>query len=83
MTPGSEVEALWLEYERQQTPESHLVKDFDKLEMIVQAHEYEQAQGHKLQEFFDSTVGKFQTDTGWVKKQGICARHERCKELCL
>jgi 5'-deoxynucleotidase YfbR-like HD superfamily hydrolase len=31
-----EVEQLWLEYEQQMTPESHLVKDFDKLEMIIQ-----------------------------------------------
>jgi len=55
---------LWHEYEAQSTPESHLVKDFDKLEMIIQAHEYEQAQGLQLQQFFDSTQGKFKTDTG-------------------
>jgi 5'-deoxynucleotidase YfbR-like HD superfamily hydrolase len=30
------VAELWREYEDQSTPESHLVKDFDKLEMIVQ-----------------------------------------------
>lgn len=59
-----EVEVLWHEYEAQATPESHLVKDFDKLEMIIQAHEYEQAQGLQLQQFFDSTQGKFKTATG-------------------
>ena len=31
-----EVEALWREYEAQATPEAHMVKDFDKLEMIIQ-----------------------------------------------
>jgi putative hydrolase of HD superfamily len=61
---AQEVEVLWREYESQSTPESHLVKDFDKLEMIIQAHEYEQAQGLKLQQFFDSTQGKFKTPTG-------------------
>jgi putative hydrolase of HD superfamily len=60
------VEALWHEYEAQVTPESHLVKDFDKLEMIIQAHEYESAQPGlgSLQQFFDSTAGKFKTPTG-------------------
>lgn len=62
---AQEVEVLWHEYEAQSTPESHLVKDFDKLEMIIQAHEYEQAQeGLQLQQFFDSTAGKFKTQTG-------------------
>lgn len=107
--PAADVSALWREYEDQATPESHLVKDFDKLEMIMQvgagagmvprewflppgrrqqtrartrprfrptppphlpripcaqAHEYEQAQGIRLQQFFDSTAGKFKTETG-------------------
>lgn len=65
MLPAAqELEVLWQEYESQSTPESHLVKDFDKLEMIIQAHEYEHAQGLTLQQFFDSTQGKFKTPTG-------------------
>jgi hypothetical protein len=131
--PAGEVAELWREYEAQSSREAHLVKDFDKLEMIVQvmgchmlsrrrprgsgavlgscradgaafvevahalhqyasagalllpapnscnlvsqrlcrvccvqAHEYEQAQGLELQQFFDSTAGKFKTETGWV-----------------
>jgi hypothetical protein len=37
----------------------------DKLEMIIQAHEYEGSQeGMVLQEFFDSTAGRFKTETG-------------------
>ena len=44
----------------QKTPESSFVKDLDKFDMILQAYEYEQAQGkpHSLQEFYDSTKGK-------------------------
>ena len=35
-----------------------------QLEMILQASEYEAAQGLSLQEFFDSTAGRFKTETG-------------------
>ncbi|KAI8113574.1 hypothetical protein M9435_003572 [Picochlorum sp. BPE23] len=59
-----QIQALWREYEAGETPEAKLVKDFDKFEMIVQAHEYEQAQGAELQEFFDSTSGKWRTPVG-------------------
>jgi putative hydrolase of HD superfamily len=61
---AQEVDVLWHEYEQQCSPEAHLLKDFDKLEMIIQAHQYEQGQGLDLQQFFDSTRGKFKTDTG-------------------
>ncbi len=37
-----EVESLWLEYEAASSPEALLVKDFDKLEMVVTAFQYEQ-----------------------------------------
>ncbi|XP_049528592.1 5'-deoxynucleotidase HDDC2 isoform X2 [Dermacentor silvarum] len=50
------------EYEAQNSPESKVVKDLDMFDMILQAHEYEvemQDPG-KLQEFFDSTNGRFQ-----------------------
>eukprot|EP00064_Thunnus_orientalis_P003794 superscaffoldBa00000323_g3805 len=49
------------EYETQSSPEARLVKQFDLLEMILQAHEYEELEGTpgRLQEFFDSTNGRF------------------------
>ena len=59
---------LWLEmtcfcivqeYELQESDESKFVKDLDRLDMVIQAYEYEQ-QEHRpgfLQEFFDSTEG--------------------------
>ncbi|KAI3364391.1 hypothetical protein L3Q82_011193 [Scortum barcoo] len=49
------------EYETQSSPEARMVKEFDRLEMILQAHEYEELEGTpgRLQEFFDSTDGCF------------------------
>ncbi len=35
-----------------------------QLEMILQAQEYEGQQGIKLDEFFESTKGKWRTDLG-------------------
>lgn len=51
---GSEMKALWFEYEAQETPESKFVRDMDLLEMIAQAHEYEKQQNINLQSFFGS-----------------------------
>lgn len=50
------------EYETQSSPEARLVKEFDLLEMILQAYEYEELEGTpgRLQEFFDSTDGTSQ-----------------------
>ncbi|XP_077601170.1 5'-deoxynucleotidase HDDC2 isoform X2 [Stigmatopora nigra] len=59
---GKEIFALWEEYEHRISAEAKLVKEFDRLEMILQAHEYEELEGTpgRLQEFFDSTQGCFQ-----------------------
>ncbi|CAB1424494.1 unnamed protein product [Pleuronectes platessa] len=56
-----EMYGLWEEYETQSSAEARLVKQFDLLEMILQAHEYEELEGApgRLQEFFDSTSGRF------------------------
>ncbi|KAL1928208.1 hypothetical protein VTP01DRAFT_3124 [Rhizomucor pusillus] len=56
---AKEIVELWQEYEDAQTPEALLVKDLDKFEMIVQALEYEKSDGKKLEQFFESTRGKF------------------------
>lgn len=45
-----------------------------QLEMILQAHEYECQQGMLLQEFFDSTDGKWRTDLGRSWAEEICRR---------
>ncbi|CAL8313593.1 unnamed protein product [Lota lota] len=56
-----EIYGLWEEYESQSSPEARLVKEFDLVEMILQAHEYEELEETpgRLQEFFDSTEGRF------------------------
>ncbi|KAK3235288.1 hypothetical protein CYMTET_54499 [Cymbomonas tetramitiformis] len=61
---GKELKALWEEYESGETEEAKLLKDLDKVEMILQAHEYEQAQSVGLSEFFDSVKDKFKTPIG-------------------
>jgi len=66
---GEEIYQLWLEYEKGETREAQLLKDIDKFEMILQAFEYEGShKGMNLQQFFDSTRGKFKTQLvkGWT-----------------
>ncbi|XP_069106039.1 5'-deoxynucleotidase HDDC2-like [Argopecten irradians] len=69
---SQEIMSLWREYENQSTNEARFVKDLDKFEMILQAMEYEKIdKGPKaLQEFFDSTNGKFQSPQvkEWVEE---------------
>ncbi|KAL5704448.1 hypothetical protein ACHQM5_022878 [Ranunculus cassubicifolius] len=61
---ADEIQELWAEYENNSSVEANLVKDFDKVEMILQALEYEMEHGKVLDEFFLSTAGKFQTEIG-------------------
>ena len=49
---GAEMQALWEEYERQDTPEARFVRDMDLLEMIVQAYRYEATDAKDLSGFF-------------------------------
>ena len=74
---GEEIERLWHEYEDGVTPESKLLKDLDKLEMIMQAGEYERAQGKDLSQFFDSTAGRFTTPVGQAWEAEILARRAK------
>ncbi|MES1909815.1 MAG: hypothetical protein MHM6MM_002514 [Cercozoa sp. M6MM] len=63
-----EVFSLWREYEESLTPEAQLVKDFDKIEMILQASEYEveenQPDDLDLADFYHSVSGRMQTPLG-------------------
>ncbi|KAF9902626.1 hypothetical protein BX616_001872 [Lobosporangium transversale] len=65
---AQEISELWEEYEAANTPEAHLVKDFDKFEMIMQALEYETSEATVLEDFFAGTRGKFKHPmvTAWV-----------------
>lgn len=74
---AEEILELWLEYEENSTLEAKVVKDFDKVEMILQALEYEQEQGTNLEDFFQSTAGKFQTDVGKAWASEIVSRRKK------
>eukprot|EP00934_Nitzschia_sp_Nitz4_P001714 Nitzschia sp. Nitz4//scaffold227_size32659//7870//8457//NITZ4_007896-RA/size32659-processed-gene-0.1-mRNA-1//1//CDS//3329542788//1714//frame0 len=69
---GEEVLSLWKEYEEGTTLEARLVKDMDKLEMTLQALEYELDGENKksLEGFFASTRDKWRTPVGeaWGKE---------------
>ncbi|XP_024529927.1 HD domain-containing protein 2 [Selaginella moellendorffii] len=77
---ASEIRELWNEYESNLSPEAKLVKDLDKVEMILQALEYESAQDKELDDFFMSTAGKFQTDIGKAWAAEIVSRREKRRE---
>ncbi|KAH7650717.1 putative hydrolases of HD protein [Dioscorea alata] len=74
---AKEIAELWTEYEENSSLEAKIVKDFDKVEMILQALEYEKEQGIDLDEFFQSTVGKFQTDVGRAWATEITSRRKK------
>lgn len=76
---AKEIGELWMEYEENSSPEAKIVKDFDKVEMILQALEYENEQGVDLDEFFQSTAGKFQTDVGKAWASEIASRRRKGK----
>ncbi|KAI8570206.1 hypothetical protein RHMOL_Rhmol01G0015800 [Rhododendron molle] len=71
---AEEIGQLWMEYEENLSLEAKVVKDFDKVEMILQALEYETEQGKNLEEFFQSTTGKFQTELGKAWASEIASR---------
>jgi putative hydrolase of HD superfamily len=73
---GQHVRDLWLEYEAAQTAEAVFVKDVDKLEMILQAREYERARGVDLQDFFDGTRGKIVTDCVLALQRALLTERE-------
>lgn len=59
---ADEMMALWLEYEDGTSLESDLARQLDKYEMVVQADDYERAQGALLEDFFASTEKYFTHD---------------------
>jgi 5'-deoxynucleotidase YfbR-like HD superfamily hydrolase len=57
---SSQINALWQEYEAATTAEARLLKDLDKLEMLVTAYEYERDQRRVLPSFYASAVPRIQ-----------------------
>jgi putative hydrolase of HD superfamily len=54
LTGSDRLRALWQEFEDQASPEGRLVRDADKLEMMVQCLRYEQAGSRGLEEFWEA-----------------------------
>lgn len=81
LSVGDEILELWKEYEEGMTLEAKVVKDMDKLEMILQALEYEQdgEHGKSLDGFFDSTRHQWRTDIGRAWGQEIESRRPPAK----
>ena len=59
---GDELYEVWLEYEKQSTPESKFVKYCDKLDMSLQAQKYMANSDLNLNEFIDSAISKIDDD---------------------
>ena len=55
---------LYDEYEQGQSKEARYVKDIDKIDMLLQADEYERLHAMDLSTFFESTRGKMKTEFG-------------------
>lgn len=58
-TIADEILSLWMEYEDGTSAEAAVARQLDKLEMIVQADEYERSQDTRLDSFFESTKDAF------------------------
>lgn len=56
---ADEIFNLWLEYEAGTSLEAKIAKQFDKLDMIVQADTYESEKNMELDSFFESTKDSF------------------------
>ncbi|KAG8932742.1 hypothetical protein FRC02_000643 [Tulasnella sp. 418] len=71
------IEALWNEYEAQETEEARFVKDLDLLEMGLQAMEYERSSGgsRNLEPFFQSSLPRLRHAE--VREWGEALRKER------
>jgi putative hydrolase of HD superfamily len=55
---AEQMAALWQEFEEGSSPEGRLVRDADKLEMMVQCLRYEQAGSRGLDEFWQAMDGR-------------------------
>ena len=76
------IKELWEEYEEQTTPEARFVKDLDRLEMALQASEYESRSLDptvSLQSFFDSSLPNIRHPE--VSQWGKDLEAERTKRL--
>jgi len=71
-----EFKSLWYEYENGDTKEGELMKQLDRLEMVVQAYEYERDQRCRLDDFFNSTKDMFTHPEAYAIHQEIIRRRD-------
>ena len=76
---GEDIYKLWLEYEEGTSIEAELARQLDKLEMIIQADEYEKEQQLFLPSFFDSTIDSFTHPE--IKSWADKLRHDRQQRI--
>jgi putative hydrolase of HD superfamily len=57
--PGKKYFEVWLDYEERESLEARLVKAADKLDLLLQAYEYEKGGARSLQEFWESAEEDF------------------------
>ncbi len=55
---GAQFQAWWREFEEGSTPEGRLVRDADRLEMLIQAYLYEESRGVQLDDFWANQEGR-------------------------
>lgn len=56
---GEEYQLLWREYEERETLEARIVKAADKLDLLLQAREYEKGGARNLNEFWENSETDF------------------------
>lgn len=85
---AEEILDLWLDYEESRSKEAVIATQLDKLEMIIQADEYETLHPQKtLNSFFESTKDVFHhPEVGWDRRSlsfTLCNVHLFCVMSCL
>ncbi|XP_029675246.1 HD domain-containing protein 2 [Formica exsecta] len=78
---GPEILQIFREYEKQESPEAQYVKDLDRLDLLMQAYEYEKRDNipGELNEFFVAIHGKIRHP--FINKIAIDITEERDKLL--
>ncbi|KOC60051.1 HD domain-containing protein 2 [Habropoda laboriosa] len=79
---GPGILEMFREYEKQESPEAKYVKDLDRLDLIMQAYEYEKRDNAlgELEEFFTATTGKIRHP--FIKKMASEITETRQALLC-
>jgi putative hydrolase of HD superfamily len=78
-----EVMDLWEEYQERETKTSKFVKDMDMIDMCIQALKYEKedrrSQERSMDEFFEYTEPRLNTETGEKLFHEVKSRYEEAK----